>query len=1077
MKLSKKSLEKFLISPKKLFLFVILTILFAVAVNAQTFEFGGYTYNTTKGALNYTNVTIEAYVFGAGGPPTLMASFSNFSNASGYFNITGITLNTNWLYKPVIRHYNGTDADYVGQSLPEFPAQEMQNLGSIDFYLKEGATINITAKNVSGHAISFHYMVKDTKLGYPIQDEFTNYIYNATIYLPADRNYSIMLYPYQSFPIKYNLNNISDYTTNPKHIDVLFNTTEQLLSISGYINCSSAAGFESLDIVAYLIEPGDMIFQGQPLPSNMSAWQSQSDFFNTTSGFYNITLPASAMGIDIMLFATAKNSSDYYGAFRNISLTYGGSDVDGFNFSLQTLLGSVTNISVNNAASASSINVTTEKVSFQLRNSSQNNINYFAFVEAEVDYSSLYTNGPTFSWMEDISSNEAGAFTLPLLNAPIKKMNVFAGQGAPLKTSLTASQLSAATVNVDLPSFNPGAMPGEEAFADLYIDLLRSNAQCDVPYPNVTACSLMPAATEKVKADFNPLSAIMGGGKISFRMRKNSNNITIHYKNVDMLASGPPDALFDSESNSSTAGNSLEEAWRFGSQGPEIYDEVLIGIPYSDDNIDDNAPISLTIKKLFDNSWNTLWDTSINGTTGVGGNLTDYATFNTSWFSGMPCSKTDQTAECYVNTTYNTIWLTIPHFSGVGPTVSSVSQGNVTANASVASIECHENCTVYINVTNSNFTLAQNLQNITINNTKTTSNVINFTISRYNGSEYIYNGTNHTAHLNYNFTYYNGTDSTKIHQYQIEIFKSTNVSTQWNFTYNVSGMSSPLILVIDLTCTENWTCTSWSTCSDNIQTRTCIDHRNCTTTTNRPSLSQSCGTTTTTTTSGGGGSSSQSIEGQFAKKSWGYIPPGDLAELEIDNSEIGFTKVEFTAKTKIYTAVMHVFKLDSLPENIPSYDKQVYKYVHVKEWNLDEEDIENVKIEFKVSKTWLAENGLTSDNIALFRYIDEWKESPTTLQNEDDAYAYYSAATISFSYFAIAATAEPAAVVPEPTIETPEETIETTAPTAAEKAAEIAKSTGSKVFLAILALAIIAALVYFLVMKKDKRKRPKHFGF
>lgn len=43
-----------------------------------------------------------------------------------------------------------------------------------------------------------------------------------------------------------------------------------------------------------------------------------------------------------------------------------------------------------------------------------------------------------------------------------------------------------------------------------------------------------------------------------------------------------------------------------------------------------------------------------------------------------------------------------------------------------------------------------------------------------------------------------------------------------------------------LDCTESWSCTSWSSCINNQQTRTCTDSNSCGTTTNKPSLNQSC---------------------------------------------------------------------------------------------------------------------------------------------------------------------------------------------------------------------------------------------
>lgn len=41
-------------------------------------------------------------------------------------------------------------------------------------------------------------------------------------------------------------------------------------------------------------------------------------------------------------------------------------------------------------------------------------------------------------------------------------------------------------------------------------------------------------------------------------------------------------------------------------------------------------------------------------------------------------------------------------------------------------------------------------------------------------------------------------------------------------------------------CTESWTCTTWSTCANGQQTRTCVDANSCSTTSDRPVLTQSC---------------------------------------------------------------------------------------------------------------------------------------------------------------------------------------------------------------------------------------------
>jgi len=51
---------------------------------------------------------------------------------------------------------------------------------------------------------------------------------------------------------------------------------------------------------------------------------------------------------------------------------------------------------------------------------------------------------------------------------------------------------------------------------------------------------------------------------------------------------------------------------------------------------------------------------------------------------------------------------------------------------------------------------------------------------------------------------------------------------------------APAVTETPAACTESWTCTDWSTCSNSQQTRTCTDANSCGTTTSKPSESQSC---------------------------------------------------------------------------------------------------------------------------------------------------------------------------------------------------------------------------------------------
>ncbi len=541
-----------------------------------------------------------------------------------------------------------------------------------------------------------------------------------------------------------------------------------------------------------------MIFQDHPMPYNMSAWNwpiPESDIYNATTGEYNITLPGAKMTANILLFATAYNSSTgYYGAFRNISLNYSNTTVPNFNFTLQTLLGTPTIISLNNASGGGpggppgTTNVTTNKRSFQLKNgTSTENITGFAHVEVQVNYSAY--NGSTFNWMVDVSQSSNGSFSIPVINANINKINIFTQDFAPLKTSKTAGQLVSEPVVINLTSFNPGAINESGPSPNIFIDMLKSTSQCDVPNP-APGCSLFPA--EINKSDFNPFRIVIGGGKISLRMRLVSNNITVHYKNVDMLASGPPDALFDPSANqSSQNGTALDQAWRFGSMGPEIYDEVLIGVPL--DPAANASNVTVKIGKLYDDNWNVIWNQSAGNTTA---DLpSDYSDFNTTWFTtgtGMQCDTSNQNADCYVNTTERMVWLTIPHFSGVGPQVSSNTVGNVTVTFSnIAGINATMNFTV-IDTAN-----ATSWYNITFPDSgfDATNAIVNITI---NGSADPLEWTKHKGTLFVNVSSSTVTANADVNQ-SINISNITAPLTPGNYIINVTtnnGVTVPVIYTV-----------------------------------------------------------------------------------------------------------------------------------------------------------------------------------------------------------------------------------------------------------------------------------------
>ncbi len=683
----------------------------------SSFQFNGTIRDNNGIVVNNTVINVTVSSIGSQGPSAI-AYYATTSNASGWFNIT-LPANGAWMYKPVIRHTNSTynTIDLVGPTVPEFPYQEFSMLNSVNFYLKQAGIINITAINSSGDRITFNYQVKDTKLGYPIAYDFTNYVNEANIYVPTDRNYSLMIYPYQSLPVSFNWNNFSSnssynfgseypttnlsrYNATTKTVHKQFNTTMNLIRLTGYINISGITGWNELNVAALLLEPGNMVYlQYGILPYNMSAWSQQSDVYNLStglnaSGYYNITVPGPAETQSLLLIATARNGTSYYGGFKNISVNYATAAAQ-YNFTrMYGMLGDVSNLTLRNSASQGNTNVTCKKQTFNILNSTNSTYTNTAHIEATVDYSSY--GAMEFTFMEDVAQN-AGSFSIPLLNVTgVKEFNVFVQQGAPKRLAKTAAQIISNN-NITINSFDPGDIDGALANSQINVAMYKSNSTCDVPAPD-SSCLVTSSANLD---SFNPLSAVIGGGAISFRIGTSS-GILIHYVNVDLLASGPPDGLFENDAGTSDSSTSFSNAMKFGSAGPTMYDYILISMPYvegstSTTGLNESIDVNLSIPNFYgqDTNGNMDWTTPIwssaNGTnaTAFAGNYSHYSTYSSQWQTLMTptnCTRTatslSSTTPCYIDTTNNRIWIRLPHFSGTAPTVTG---SIVTASSSSSS--------------------------------------------------------------------------------------------------------------------------------------------------------------------------------------------------------------------------------------------------------------------------------------------------------------------------------------------------------------------------------------------------------
>ncbi|MCG2719614.1 MAG: PGF-pre-PGF domain-containing protein [Nanoarchaeota archaeon] len=679
-------------------LLLILVMLLLVMFSASALEFNGTVKDENGNALAnaVVNVTVRSMMNW-----NILGYNSTTTNASGAFNLTLATGPT-FIYEPVVTaNTTGLFTNFRSKAIPALMAPQIIELAGMTFYLSPAGTINITAVNSSNASITFNYQIKDQALGYPIASVFGTPVSSASVVVPKNRNYSIMIYPFQSMPVSFDWNNFSssdsynfnddrsNYNASTYTLSKEFNTTSSMVYVYGYINYTGIDGWDEFKVVPYLLEPGNMIHtEYGDMPFNMSAFGGLGDSYDLTTGFFNISLPATVENSPILLYASARNGTEYYGGFRNISLSYGATVDESLNFTyMRGLFGSTANITMNDMGNpGQNFNVTTKKQTFSLINSSEAVLgNLSAHVEAKLDYSSL--GAIEFTWMAGIEqSSSLATFNLILLNSTgIKELNVFAnggegsGQFAPKRKSYTALQIYP-VMNVTMTTFNPRDIDGNLDDNQISIELFYSNSTCDVPNPGAS-CSITGGSD---MLSFNPMRAVFGGGKLSFRM--GTGDIMVHYVNVDLLASGPPDAVFESNSTETTSADSFNSAVKFGSGGPTIYDYVLVSMPYTEatstqSGLNESRDINMSLPYFYDeDDWTTpIWNSSLQGSSAsaLAGNYTHYAEKQSAWSTLMQqnnCTRTlsefNASRPCYIDTTNNMIWIRLPHFSGTSPSIT-----------------------------------------------------------------------------------------------------------------------------------------------------------------------------------------------------------------------------------------------------------------------------------------------------------------------------------------------------------------------------------------------------------------------
>ena len=156
---------------------------------------------------------------------------------------------------------------------------------------------------------------------------------------------------------------------------------------------------------------------------------------------------------------------------------------------------------------------------------------------------------------------------------------------------------------------------------------------------------------------------------------------------------------------------------------------------------------------------------------------------------------------------------------------------------------------------------------------------------------------------------------------------------------------------------------------------------------------------------GGGGSSSSSISSSGSTETSETITlstgakAGESKTIKF-SKDVGITEIEIKFKEGAAKTSFSVTKLSSKPLDIVTPEGQVNSYLEI-ETDLQQENLENANIRFKVDKDWLIKKGILFDEIVLQHLDGSWNKLSTYLINSDKDSYYYQAKSPGFSYFAI----------------------------------------------------------------------------
>lgn len=153
--------------------------------------------------------------------------------------------------------------------------------------------------------------------------------------------------------------------------------------------------------------------------------------------------------------------------------------------------------------------------------------------------------------------------------------------------------------------------------------------------------------------------------------------------------------------------------------------------------------------------------------------------------------------------------------------------------------------------------------------------------------------------------------------------------------------------------------------------------------------------------SGGGGGGVAVSSGVSVSQFWSVLTKGE-STMKISKPTIAISEIKLNMKNQVINAEVTVKKLEEKPDDVKEKPiDNLYQYIEIEKKEIQNADIQNAKIKFKVTKSWLKVKNIDEKSVALRKYTTRWVGLQTKKLSSDTSYVTYEATTSGFSYFAI----------------------------------------------------------------------------